>query len=157
MTLLEPKRVTIKCMDGTEREFVISKFPALAGREIVTQYLPTAAPKVGEYGANELLLLKMMAFVAAITPDGGEVRLTTRALVDNHVPDYEALMRLEAEMFEYNCSFFGSGAASTFFAGIERRATEWITRTLTALSQQSSAKGSPASKTSGRGTRSKKR
>lgn len=96
--MLEPKRVLIKAGDGTEREFVISKFPALAGREIVTQYLPTAAPKVGEYAANEALVVKMMAFVAAIGSDGSEIRLTTRALIDNHVPDFEALMRLEATM-----------------------------------------------------------
>lgn len=155
--MLEPKRVLIKAGDGTEREFVISKFPALAGREIVTQYLPTAAPKVGEYAANEALVVKMMAFVAAIGSDGSEIRLTTRALIDNHVPDFEALMRLEAAMFEYNCSFFQNGKALTFFSGFEAKAAELISRMLTGLSAPSSAKASPASKTSGRGTRSKKR
>jgi len=157
MNLLEPKRVTVKCMDGAEREYVISKFPALAGRKIITQYLPTAMPKVGEYGANEALLIEMMAFVAAITPDGGELRLTTRRLIDNHVPDYEALMRLEVAMMNYNSSVFQNVVRLISSGGIEARAAEWITRTLTLLSQQSSAKASPPSTTSARGTRSKKR
>lgn len=155
--MLQPKTVSIKVLDGTARDFVISKFPALLGREIVTQYIPTAAPKIGDYARNEDLLLKMMSCVAAIGSDGSEIRLVSRALIDNHVPDYEALMRIEAAMFEYNTSFFANGAASTFFAGIEERAREWITRTLTALSAPSSGKGSPASKTSARDTRSKKR
>ena len=154
--MLEPKRVNIKCMDGGEREYVISKFPALAGREIITQYLPTAMPKVGQYAANEELLLKMMAFVAAVSADGTETRLTTRALVDNHVPDYEALMRLEAEMLGYNSTVFQTAARFLSSGGIEARAAEWISRTLTALSQQSSEKGSQASKTLKQGTRSKR-
>lgn len=155
--MLEPKRVTIKAMDGSEREFVISKFPALAGRKIITQYLPTAMPKVGEYAANEALLIEMMAFVSAITPDGTELRLTTRGLIDNHVPDYEALMRLEAEVLGYNSTVFQNAARLISSGGIGERAAEWITQTLTRLSQQSSAKASPPSTTSARGTRSKKR
>lgn len=155
--LLEPKRITIKAMDGSEREFVISKFPALAGRKIITQYLPTAMPKVGEYGANEALLIEMMAFVAAVTPDGTELRLTTRGLIDNHVPDYEALMRLEAEVLGYNSTVFQNAARLISSGGIGERVAEWITQTLTRLSQQSSEMASQPSKTSARGTRSKKR
>lgn len=140
--MLEPKPVTIKCLDGTEKEFVLSKFPAIAGREIVTQYPISAAPKLGDYARNEELLLKLMGYVAAVGQDGQQIRLTTRALVDNHVPDYEALMRLEAAMLEYNTSFFKIGAASTFLGNIEDRAARLISQTLTALSQQSSGKSS---------------
>jgi hypothetical protein len=157
MTLLEPKRVTVKAMDGTEREYIISKFPALAGRKIITQYLPTAMPKVGEYGANEALLIEMMAFVAVITPDGGELRLTTRGLIDNHVPDYEALMRLEVAMMNYNSSVFQNVVRLISSGGIEARAAAWITQTLTRLSESSSAPASAPSKTSSRGSRSKRR
>lgn len=149
--MIQPKTVSIKCQDGSEKEFIISKLPALAGREIVTQYLPTAMPKVGEYKANEELLLKLMAYVA-VPVENGELRLTTRALVDNHVPDFECLMRLEAAMFEYNVSFFQNGRALTFFGAIEGKAKEWITQTLTALSEQSSAKGSRPTRNSKKNT-----
>lgn len=154
--MLEPKTVSIKCLDGTEKEFVISKFPALVGREVVTQYPTTAAPKVGDYQRNEELLLKMMSYVAAITP-GGEIKLTTRELVNNHVPDYEALMRLEAKMLEYNTSFFNLAGVSTLLGGIEGKARELITQMLTLLSQQSQAPASQNSTSLKRSTRSKKR
>lgn len=143
--MIQPKTVSIKCQDGSEKEFIISKLPALAGREIVTQYLPTAMPKVGEYKANEDLLLKLMAYVA-VPVESGELRLTTRALVDNHVPDFECLMRLEAAMFEYNVSFFQDGRALTFFGGIEGKVKELISQMLTASSVRSSGKGSRRTK-----------
>lgn len=155
--MIQPKQISVACQDGTERQFVISKFNAIAGREIVTQYPITGMPKVGDYAANEALMLKVMAFVAAVGEGGREIQLTTRALVDNHVPDFECLMRLEAAMFEYNVSFFQNGKGLTFFAAIEAKAKALISQTLTEWSAQSSAKGSQASKTSKPRTRSKTR
>jgi hypothetical protein len=155
--MIQPKTVSISCQDGSEKEFVISKIPALPGREIVTQYLPTAAPKIGNYSANEELLVKLMGYVAAIGSDDQQIRLSTRALIDNHVPDFEALMRLEAAMFEYNVSFFQNGRALTFFGSIEEKAKALISQTLTDFVGLSSAKGSPSTGNSKRNTRSKKR
>lgn len=155
--MIQPKEVSVSCQDGTERQFVISKFPAIAGREIVTQYPITAAPKLGDYAANEVLLLKVMAYVAAVGEGGRQIQLTTRALVDNHVPDFECLMRLEAAMFEYNVSFFQNGKALTFLSGIEAKAKALISQTLTEWSERSSVKTSPATKTSKRSTRLKTR
>lgn len=147
--MIQPKTVSIQCQDGSSKDFVISKLPALLGREVVTQYIPTAMPKVGEYKSNEELLLKLMSCVA-VPVENGELRLTTRALIDNHVPDFECLMRLEAAMFEYNVSFFQNGRALTFLGAIEGKAKELITQTLTALSEQSSAKGSRRTRNSKR-------
>lgn len=154
--MISPKSVQIKLQDGSEKEFIISKLPALSGREIVTQYLPTAAPKIGNYSANEELLVKLMGYVAAIGSDGQQIRLSTRALIDNHVPDFEALMRLEAAMFEYNVSFFQNGRALTFLSSIEGKAKALITQTLTDFVAQSSAKVSPRSENSKKPTRSKR-
>lgn len=154
--MIQPKTVPIECEDGTTREFVLSKFPAISGREILTQYPITATPKVGDYAANEALMLKVMSYVSAVGEGGREIQLTTRALVDNHVPDALCLMRLEMAMGDYNFGFFLKGKASTFFGAIEANAKAWIFQTLTALSAQSSAKVSPATKTSKPSTRSKK-
>jgi hypothetical protein len=35
--MLHPKEIEIECQDGTKKTFVLSKFPAVAGREIITQ------------------------------------------------------------------------------------------------------------------------
>lgn len=130
MQLLEPKEVQIKTQSGEERTYILSKFTAVAGREIVAKYPLSAMPKLGDYAVNEETMLKLMAFVA-VPRDGGEpLRLSTKALVDNHIPDWEALARIEVGMMEYNCSFFGSGRASTFFEVIAQKAQALISKTL---------------------------
>jgi hypothetical protein len=135
--MLEPHEVQIKAQSGEEKTYIISKFPAVAGREIVTQYPISALPKVGDYKTNESLMLKVLSYVAVDT-DGRQLQLTTRALIDNHVPDWESLVKLEAAMMEYNCSFFQNGKASTFFEGIAAKAQALISSTLMASSAQSS-------------------
>jgi hypothetical protein len=143
--LLEPKEVVIKTMAGEDRTYILSKFPAIAGREIVSQYPISAVPKLGDYKTNEALMLKIMSFVA-VPVENGELRLSTAALVDNHVPDYEALMKIEFHMMDYNTSFFSSGKVSTFLNNVEDKATAWISKTLTGLLEQSFLKDAPRSR-----------
>lgn len=142
--LLEPKEISLKTMTGEERPYLLSKFPAIAGREIVSQYPISAVPKLGDYRTNEALMLKIMGFVAVPT-DSSELRLSTAALVDNHVPDYETLMKIEFLMMDYNTSFFSSGKVSTFFNHVEGKATAWISKTLTDLLARSFPKNAPRS------------
>lgn len=145
--LLQAKDISVKTLDGEERAYVISKLPAVAGREILTQYPLTAIPKVGEYGANEALMLKIMCFVGVRTEGREEpLPLTTRALVDNHVPDWETLARIELAMIDYNTSFFRDGRASTFFASLGAKALPKITKILTASLESLSQAGQQHSK-----------
>jgi hypothetical protein len=144
--MIEPKEVTVKCQNGTERTFILSKFPAIQGREIVAKYPLSAIPKIGDYGVNEETMIKLMAFVG-VPRDGVEpLMLTTKALIDNHVPDWECLARIEAGMLEYNCSFFGNGQGATFFEMLATKARQLITQIVMDLSVQSSAQGKPLSK-----------
>lgn len=128
--MLEPKEITLKTQKGDERTYIISKFPAFAGREIVTKYPLSNIPKVGEYEQSEAVMMKLMAFVAVDRPDGPPLQLTTKALVDNHVPDWETLMKIEMAALEYNISFFGKGAISGFFESISPKVATWISKTL---------------------------
>lgn len=138
--MLEPLDKEIPLSDGTTKSYVLTKFPAIAGREIVTQYPTTGVPKLGEYKQNEEIMLKLMAFVGVRQENGSVLMLTTRELVNNHCPDFEALMRLEWAMLEYNCSFFRNGAASGLFSNLSAKAQQLITKTLTDLLPQLSAK-----------------
>lgn len=140
MPLLQPKEVSIPDQNGAEKAFVISKFPAVQGREIIAKYPLSAMPKLGDYAVNEETMLKLMAFVA-VPRDGGEpLCLTTRALVDNHCGDWEQLARVEMAMMEYNVSFFANGKGSTFLEAITKKAQAFLSQTLTGLSAQSSPK-----------------
>jgi hypothetical protein len=144
--LLEPKEITVKTLAGEERVYIISKFPAVAGREIFAQYPLSLLPKIGDYAVNEKLMLKILGYVAVPRAEAEPLALTSRALVDNHVPDWEALARIELAVMDYNCSFFASGKASTFLAGLGTKAASRVTEILTGLLASLSPAARPASR-----------
>lgn len=143
--LLEPKEVEIDLPDGTKKIYILSKFPAIQGREIVCKYPLSGMPKLGDYQVNEETMLKLMGFVAVPHGDG-VLRLSTKELVNNHVKSWETLAKLEIGMMEYNCSFFGNGQGSTFLSGLAQKAQALIIKTLMDLSAQSSQKAGQRSK-----------
>jgi len=151
--LIEPKEITLPLPDGTEKTYLLSKFPAVAGREIVAKYPLSNMPAIGDYQVSEEIMLKLMAYVAVPRAEGEPLRLTTRALVDNHVTSWETLARLELAMMEYNCSFFTVGKISNFSDALGQKATAWITGTVIPLLQQSLQKGAQPSTSSERSTR----
>jgi hypothetical protein len=65
--------------------------------------------------------MRLLMSHVAVELDTGVLPLSTQALIDNHVPDGEALLRLEFAMLEYNTSFFGKGGPSGFFDGLIRK------------------------------------
>lgn len=138
--LLDPKPVQITAANGQTKTFIVSRMPyGSGGREVLTQFVPTAAPKVGDYDANHRLFLKMMCFVAVVMADGSELRLTTQELVDSHIPDFRAGLELERQMLEHNLGFSVAGGISTFFDGLRERLPALITQILTEYRAQLSA------------------
>lgn len=121
--------------------FVLSKFNAIAGREILMQYPSSALPKVGEYATNEAMMLKILSHVG-VQIDGRDepLVLSSRMLVDNHVVSTEDLMRLEWAMMNYNFSFFASGALSGILERVGNQAVKSIQKILTDLSPALQAK-----------------
>lgn len=138
MALLEPKELPVIGPDGVTRKFLISKFPAIAGREIIAKWPTSLIPKLGDYDVSEATMLKMMCFVAVVRDGTDSLVLNTRALVDNHTHDWETLGKIELAMMEYNVSFFEHGKTSDFFASIANTMKAWIISTLTDLSAVSS-------------------
>lgn len=143
--MIEPKELELKNQAGVVKTFIITKFPAVAGREIVTQYPVSNIPKIGTYQQSEEVMLKLMSYVAVVTAAGTPQLLTTRALVDNHCGDWEILARLEWAQLEYNCSFFKEGLISGFSKSISPKAVKWVTKMLTDLSDASSQTAKPPS------------
>ena len=140
MELLEPKDVTIDRIT-----YKNGKFPAVAGREIITKYPLSNIPRVGDYAVSEEIMLKLMSYVERVLPDGGAVRLVTKELVNNHVPSWETLVKLEAAALEHNCSFFQNGKSSAFLAKLGVLAQQKVTEILTGLLQTSSRRTKPRS------------
>jgi hypothetical protein len=150
MSLIKPKQITVKCSDGVDHEYTISKFPAVIGREIVAKYTSGLIPKTGEYSVSEDAMLKLMKHVA-VDIDGNQLVLKTQGLIDNHVEGPEVLIRLEIEVIKYNTSFFNQGSLSSlggFLTAQLQKYAPMITKTLTDLQRQSSQADSPATKNS---------
>ncbi|MDL4913001.1 MAG: hypothetical protein QRY16_04135 [Enterobacterales bacterium endosymbiont of Blomia tropicalis] len=151
--LIKPKVIEIKDVDGEMHTFVISRLPATLGREILAKYPLSNAPKIGDYEISKEAMLKMMAHVAVVR-DGAEICLKTQTLIDNHVPDGEALIRLELEMLRYNTSFFGNAGSKGFLPflpyllGKISDSLPSIIKMLMDSLQSSSQKNSPASQNS---------
>lgn len=140
MPLLEPKdSPPIQGTDGKARVFVLGKFPATLGREILAKYPVNALPKIGDYGVSEETMLKLMSCVAVRLDTGTVIELSTKALVDNHCHDAETLLQVEWAMLEHNFSFFGNGKTFDFFAHIGATVKAFLFQTLTDLSVASSA------------------
>lgn len=133
MMFLQPKEITVATLMGEERTYIISKFPATVGREIMAEYT-AAMPGSGDYTKNEAMMFKIMAHVAVNIPGrDAPLPLSTRALVDNHVPDWETLTKVELAIIDYNTSFFVNGRASTFSAASGTTALPNATAILTTL------------------------
>ena len=91
------------------KKFVLSKFPAVAGREIISKYRAAGFPDIVDYKVSEETMLKLMSYVAVPISGSNPLPLTTLALVNNHTVDWATLMKVEGEMLSYNSSFLPEG------------------------------------------------
>lgn len=105
--LINPKELIIK-FEGEEYKFNISKLPATVAREIISKYPVSNMPKLGDYKVSEETMLKLISYTERVYDDRVQP-LTSKTLIDNHVPSWEILVQLEAYMLDYNCSFFDIG------------------------------------------------
>jgi hypothetical protein len=130
--MIKPKAVTIKDGDGGEKEFFLSKLPAIPMREVMAKYPVSNIPKLGEYNVSKEIMLTLMSYVSVGIGDDGRMQpLSTESLINSHVITGEQLLRLEWAMLEYNTSFFGQGRGSTFFASLIKTHLPLIIQTLT--------------------------
>lgn len=137
--LLEPKDFEV---DG--RKFIISKFPAVEGREIISKYPLSGIPKLGDYAVNEETMFKLMKYVAVKIGDS-IIPLSTRELINSHTGDWETLIKVEWEMLGYNSRFFRDGRLSTFLKDLSQKLPAWISKMLTDSLGQSLLKEKPHS------------
>lgn len=114
--LINPVKVTIKDLDNIEHDYFIGRFPAVEGLEIIAKVPSNVVSLSKQLPHLRQLVLQMAKFVCIELPkdEGGthQIRLSTSALVDNHVPDGQTLLHLCFEIMRHNTSFFGDGDRS---------------------------------------------
>lgn len=153
--MLDPKDITLVDQQGKEHHYRLGKMPYLSGgREVCTQFMSTAAPKIGDYERNEALSLKMMQHVAVII-DGNEIPLKTVDLVNNHIPDFVTGIKLEEAMLEHNLGFSILGKLQEYRKQWETTLPQLLTQILIPLREAFAKPTSARGKTSKPSTRSK--
>jgi hypothetical protein len=143
--LLQPKDFVITDREGKERTYVISKIPFMNSKKIVTQYPTSLLPKIGDYGLHEQMTVLLMSYVGVPQKTGEPLRLTTRELIDNHVPDLQTGLALERELAQYNWGFFLQDDLSNFWERVKMIFKTFVQQTLTDSLQQLSPTEKPPS------------
>lgn len=108
MDLIKPKEIELKDLDGNTHKFIISRFNALDGYELISNFPKTMFNKGESFKDHKEVLIKIFSHVEAFKQDGNTIRLTSEALINNHIPDYELLMKILKEVGTYNSSFLGN-------------------------------------------------
>lgn len=138
--LLDPKEITVITQDGTERTYLIGKFPALPGLELVTRLGSAAAAVARDPQPAIDLIQRVLTYVAVPGANGEPLQLKTAALIDNHVPDWETGARLVKEVAVYNTSFFQNEKLLASLRGFARtlklKNIETLMQSLDRLSQK---------------------
>lgn len=143
--LLKPQEHAIVGMDGVSRIYILSKIPFMDSKEIVTQYPTSLLPKIGDYVIHERMVLKLMSYVGIPQDKTAPLQLTTRALIDNHIPDFRTGIAVERAMAEYNWGFFLQDDLSNFWVRVKMEFSQFIQKILMDSLQQSSLKEKPPS------------
>lgn len=90
MKLIKPKEIKVN-----NKKYIISKFNAFGGREILRKYSVNKE-------ADKTLLYELMKFVAVKLDNGVEIVLENEDLANNHVENWVTLTILEKELMDYN-------------------------------------------------------
>lgn len=131
--LIDPKEYALTGKDGVERTYVLSILPYPVGRKVAALYPTANLPKVGDYSVSQEVMMDLFKHIAVRNDGQDDLRLTTLALIGNHVPDTVTGLKLEAAMLAYNFDFFGQGGLSKFLATFLETRLPSIIQTLTPL------------------------
>lgn len=130
--LIKPKIIELPDMDGDMHSVTLSRIPYLPlGREIALSGVAASLPKVGDYKVSEEIAYKIFALVEINKPD--PIRLSTKALVQNHILDPVLGGRIEMAMIAYNFDFFGKEGLSGFLMASLKTRLPSILQTLIPL------------------------
>lgn len=129
--LIKPKTIELPDIDGVMHSVTLSRIPYMPlGREIALSGVMAALPKVGDYSVSEDIAYKLFALVEINQEDQDPIRLSTKALVANHILDPVLGGRIEAAMLAYNFDFFGQGGFLGFLMDSLERHLPSIMKTL---------------------------
>jgi len=137
--MLKPKDIEVVDIDGKKRTYTITRFPATDGMEIMYRLPTSGIPKIGDFAALKEVRDDVFKFVY-VNAGNEKIPLTTKALIDNHVPDAETAYKVMGAILSYNFQSLGKLMSAGFYDTISARVLDTARKLLRDFSQQSSAK-----------------
>lgn len=137
--MIKPQEIQIKDMDGLEKTFIITRFPATIGMEILYKLPTSGIPKIGDFDVLKTVRDDVFKYVYVKT-DVGDIALNTHALIDNHVTDAETAYKIMGAMLSYNFDSIKKLTSSVSLDSISAKILSTAQTLLKGLSQQSSGK-----------------
>ena len=134
--MIKPKAIEIIDIDGVERKFIITRFPATVGIKFALKGIPSLSDTDG------LLTIKSEIFsYVYVETAGGELALKTDALVDNHCGDAETALKVIGAMLTYNFQTLGKLTSGGFLESVTAKIPDIARKLLTQLQPVLSEKG----------------
>lgn len=126
--LLEPKLVEL---NGCK--FIISKMPCTVAQEVIVKLPAGFIPVINNFAQSQDMAFKMLSYCERVYDDKANVPLISKELIDNHVPDFNTLIKLETACINYNYDFFENGKVWDFLTKGLCLAESRVSRILTDL------------------------
>lgn len=125
--LLEPKTIEINGY-----KFIISKMPCTVAQEVMFNLPIGLVPLLGNFTNAQEMVFKMLSYCERVYTDGQpSVKLISKEIIDNHIPDINTLLQLEQECIQYNFGFFNLERVLTFLQPALSRVESKISGILT--------------------------
>lgn len=146
--LIEPKQIEIRSqIHNVTKKYQIGYYTTMEGAELISMAvealaigMKTSKDNFGTFSKQVPELANRMCSYVEAESNGHWVRLSTPDLIDNHVPDYEVLMKLMWEVHDYNAKSLKSGVLFQKCLTLTQGAESQLTKILTGLSGSSSMK-----------------
>ena len=126
--LLKPKSIEVKGC-----KFIISQMPCTVAQEVAFKLPPGLIPIMGNFTQAEDMYIKMLSYCERVYDDGRSVKLISKDVIDNNLPDFETLLLLEKEVIESNYGFFDTGKLLTLLNGLLSHVESRVSGILTDL------------------------
>lgn len=133
------------------KTFILSKFPAWDGREIIAKYAVGFIDKLNDYDKNKEIALKLMKYVAVPVGETA-ILVSNEKIINSHIPSWSTQVKLEAAMLDYNEFFFPVGNVLNLLEDLGREFQQKISKTSMASSAALSQVGKPLSENSKQST-----
>jgi len=137
--MIKPQEIKVVDMDGEEKTFVITRFPATVGMEILYKLPTSGMPKIGDFEVLKGVRDDVFKYVYVKVGDT-EIPLNTSALINQHLTDGETAYKVMGAMLSYNFESIKKLTSSVSLDSISEKILSTVRNLFQEFYKQSSQK-----------------